>query len=330
MPEEYDPLNTSVADFDTTKDPEVEQGLKEPDQEPAKSTVPDAPEPEAKVEPEAKGSEVADGGELGPDAELADLGFPALPADLAENEDIARRYHETQFGIQKVLRQTQETKEALSKYADVAAKLENPATAREAFLALAEIQKRETGIDPLAEFRRTETRQEIDIPSDWEGFTLEQYEEAQELGCEYPSEYRTAKKLEARMEAKFKPYEQEREQARAQNATEQFLSQEAPRVMGFLSKTENGWPVTKEMVAKAYTEFPNLKDDLALAVMKTFPREYASHKASVVLKAQGTEGPELLTKGGTGSKGAVLHTLDPEADSVDLIHLIAENQAATR
>lgn len=325
MPEVFDPLSINPADYDLTTG--AEEAEVKP--EPAEAEPPETDEAEPETNVEESGD--ADGAESEVDAELAELGFPALPPELAADPDISKRYHETQYGIQKVLRQQMEVKQELSKYGEIAAKLEDPATAQEAFLALAQLQRELTGIDPLAGLRGPAQREDAsnaEVPDGWEGFTLAQYHEAQELGCEFPSEYRMAKKLEARMEGKFKPFEQERDQLKAQNQAQAFIDAEAPKVIGFLAKTENGWGVTKEMVASAIKQFPNLKDDLPRAVKMTFPDEFANHKAAAVLKAQGKPGPELLTKGGSMSKGVVLEPLDYDADSTDLIHKIAANLEA--
>jgi len=320
-PEAFDPLNISPADFVLTT--ETETPADQP--EPTKVIEPEveATEPEVKTEE----SEDADGVET-TDDELAELGFPALPPELAADEAIAKRYAETQYGIQKVLRQQMEVKQDLQKYADIAADLENPATAQKAFLALAEIQRNLTGIDPLEGLRgpsRAPEKASVEVPTEWDGFTPEQYTEAMELGCEYPSEYRMAKKLESRQEAKWKSIEDERAEARKQNEFNAFLDAEAPRVIGFLSKTENGWAPTKDMISTALKQFPNLKDDLPNAVIMAFPKEYAAHKVQAALKAQGQKGPELLTKGSSASKGVVLEPLDYDAPSTDLIHIIAAN-----
>jgi hypothetical protein len=327
MPEEFDPLSISPADYDLTTGSEG-QGEPEPEPAEAEPTTEDTTEPEAQAEE----PEDADGVESDVDADLAELGFPALPPELAEKPDIAKRYHETQYGIQKVLRQQQAIKNDLMDLDTFVEGIKTPETTQDGFDFLVNYIRDVTGIDVTTKYRSGSNRQEStyeeDLPAGWDGFTLAQYEEAQELGCEFPSEYRTAKKLEARMEAKFKPYEQERELSRTQSQAQAFLDTEAPRVIGFLAKTENGWGVTKDMVAQAIKEFPNLKDDLPKAVKRTFPDEYASHKAAAVLKAQGTPGPELLTKGGSNSRGVVLEPLDYDADSTDLIHKIAANLEA--
>ena len=344
MPEEYDPLNTAVTEFDPTTDPEVELGIK-----PAPEATPDAsakPDPAAQDQPDldppdSEAAETpadetgdADGGELKPDEELAELGFPALPADLAANPDIAKRYHETQFGIQKVLRQQQDIKGELEKYTEVTSLLENPATVREAFEKLAQVAHMTTGVDPLAAYRSGATQgreDEIDLPGDWEDakYTVADYKEATDLGFQYPGEYRAYKLAEKRFEERFGAIDKEREQTRAQAEAQTFLDSEAPKVMGYLAKTEQGWPVTKDMVAAALKQFPNMRDDLPRAVKMAYADEFAAHKAQAVLKAQGKEGPELLTKGGSSSRGVVLPEIDIETIStVDLIHKIAESQEA--
>lgn len=336
MPD-FDPLETSPADFDTSKNPEVVAGIATPEPEEEEPTPSSAPEPEAE-EPEAKPEEEpdaeeppADGSDLEPDEVLKELGFPALPPELAENPDFVKRYHEQQFGMHKVLKAQQNVLEGLRKYDEVAQKLENPATSVEAFRGMAEIVKQQTGIDIIAQLSsKAEPAKQIDVPDDWRDFTPEQYAEAMELGCEYPSEYLPAKRMEERILRKLAPYEEERTQAKAQSETQNFLAVEAPRTITFLAKTENGWQVTNDMVAAALKQFPDLKDDLPRAVKRAYPDEFAAHHKAAAIKALGQEGPEMLTKGGSASKGTVLEELDVDAPSADLIHKIAKNQQALK
>lgn len=351
----YDPMDISVHDMDATYDPETgvhsendeetqtdpEDGRDSGDEDPNADITEDGDDEEGKTESDESKSNQADGGDED-DEELKELGFPALPEELAANEEISKRYTETQYGISKLLRQQQEVVGNLRKYETLAADLtdiSNPELAQNAYKHIGEIIEKEFGVKVLgtSQVQSQQTPQISDVDGWdenqhlWEqaGLTKADYAEAVIEGvADYPGEYKAFKRAVSKFESRFEKIEQKDKAAEALKAEQAFLDQEAPRAIGFLAKTENGWGVTKDMVSNALKQFPNMKGDIPKAVKMTYPDEFANHKAQAILKAQGKEGPEMLTKGGSGSKGTVLHRIDPDAPMSESVHLIAENLAA--
>lgn len=324
----FDPLEISIHDMDASIDPEP--GSTEPDLGlPVETSTEETKPEETKVETDKVEAEPADGDEE-PD-ELAALGFPKLPEELAENAEISKRYEEVQYGISKVLRQQQEVLQTLRPYEKLAKDLENPETAQEAYDFLGKHLIEEgilkPGVQPQVQEINSDEWEENRTAWEGKGLTKDDYADAQAKGFEYPGEYKAYKLAKSENDAKYAPLEKERETMKAQKAFNDLVDAEHPRVAGFLAKTENGWSVTKEMVATAL-KTPGAIDDLPTAIKRAFPDEYANHKVQAALKVQTAEGPELLTKGGSGAKGAVLQPLDPDAPSSKLIHQIYENSQA--
>ena len=325
---EFDPLAVSVHSMDSGLDPETDPTDTPPVQSEVKTEV---EEPEKETETEVE-TEPADGEE---DDDLAALGFPALPDELKDNPDISKRYEETQYGIQKVVRQQQDVLAELRKYEKLATDLNDPATAQTAYDFLGK-QLQEEGLLKLSAPAQIDTSENADQwkewRDDWEnrGLTKADFDDALTRNYlpDYPGEYKAYRDAKAENDLRFGPIDQERKQTQESRAHQDFVDKEHPRVAGFLAKTENGWSVTKEMVSQAVKEFPHLKDDLVTAVKRTFPNEYANHKVQAVLAAKGDEGPEMISNGSSASRGKVLHEIDPDASASADVHKIAENLAA--
>lgn len=334
----FDPLAVSVHSMDSGLDPE-----KDPTETPpVQSAEAEVEESEKESETEAEESP-ADGEE---DDESGDeysalkngLAAPDLPEALRGDPEHEKRHAEYLYGIEKTVSKVQADLTTLQPYMPFAKGLSDPTTVRAEVPKFLEFLEKETGVAlrDLVGSPQPETGENAEAwkewRDDWEerGLTKADFDEAlsNNYKPDYPGEYKAFKDASARFESKFGVIDKERAESQAFKAHQDFVDQEFKRVSGFLAKTENGWSVTRDMVSQAVKEFPHLKDDLVQAVKKAFPDELANHKVQAVLAAQGKEGPELLSKGSSAAKGAVLHFIDPDAPSSADVHKIAENLAA--
>jgi len=87
--------------------------------------------------------------------------------------------------------------------------------------------------------------------------------------------------------------QKEREDSRKAAEHKAFVDDIAPKAIVKLSKLESGWKVTKAMVEKAITEFPQLRDDPARAVKAAFPDELKQHYAKLSAEKRKARGPEM-------------------------------------
>lgn len=119
---------------------------------------------------------------------------------------------------------------------------------------------------------------------------LEDWERA---GYESKGEYTLALRLEA----------VERERAAEKKASQEkdHLDTIAPRTIKRIANRDNGWVVTKEMVAEAVKALPSVTDPV-IAVQKWFSDERAKH-ASSLSRVKAKKGPESFPPNGrTNSK----------------------------
>lgn len=245
------------------------------------------------------------------DPELEALGFPALDPELAKDEAVAKRYYETQRGVAKVLEQAKAGKEevqqhleTLTPYVKYAQAFEDPNLKVAAFEALGK-ELGITGIAAPAQAVATEFGETDDYKSDLQSV----YNKAKaDAKAEALSEF----------EAKYGPdltaLRATREEQVKQKEFEAKVEKESKSVIGFLARTENGWGVTKEMVAQAMREMPDV--DPAVAVKRCFPDEYAAHKVAKATGAVTKKGPEMPSGSGSASRGKAMSDKHPLEASI--------------
>jgi len=308
QPTKVDPEEASIHDMDSTHKPSeageepLPQDEVHPDDDPVTKPV------EAQDEdPVTEQDEEKSDGDSDLDSELASLGFPELPDELKGNPEVYKRYIETQKGITKVLSQAKEGKTEAEKALEILKPYRH-------FVDIIEGDDKVAAANALkfiAQQIKVDLGQ-VEAPDD--GTPAWQKE-----GFEYEGEYKAYQRAKAdalkEFEAKFGPtveeFQQQKQEQTQAKEFQSFIDKEAPSVMGFLAKTENGWGVTKDMVAEAARQFPNMKDDLAKAVKMTFVDEFAAHKAGTT---KTKEGPEMLS--GSTSRAKVMPTGDPEEWSI--------------
>lgn len=347
---DFDPLDVTVHDLDPGKavseaaDEPLEQDKVLEDDDPTGTVKPSEKEEEEETDDsqaDADSAEKTADGAADIDEELAALGFPALDPKLASDPDVAKRYHETQFGIQKVLRQTQEAKaqvvsdlDTLKPYIGYIDALDNPATkVQAAKTLLAELK-----IDPadlLPETTRAQYQAQVsndDLPEVWNGQPPQDYQEALSIGLQYPGElaaYRAAvRSMESRLGPELQELRDAKTKAKAETDFNALIEAEAPRVIGYLAKVESGWRVTKEMVREAAKQFPQFKDDLPRAVKAAYPDEFANHKAGAVAKATGKKAPEMVDASSSASRADTAGLPEDPQDwldvPVEMIHRVGK------
>lgn len=237
------------------------------------------------------------------DPELEALGFPALDPELAKDEAVTKRYLETQRGIAKVLDQAKAGKEEVAKqietltpYVKYAQAFEDDNLKSAAYEALG----RELGITARPS-----------VPTDLPGeFEYESDTKVYEKAVA-DAEARALEKFEKLYGADLQALRADREAQAKQKEFESKVEKESKSVIGFLARTENGWGVTKEMVAQAMREMPDV--DPAVAVKRCFPDEYAAHKVAKATGAVTKKGPEMPSGSGSASRGKAMsdkHPLD--------------------
>lgn len=300
----HDPETASVHDFDVTN-ASTEETHDEvlTDDEPV-------PTEDAQVEDTAtEDVEEKSDGDSDIDSELASLGFPELPEELKGNPEVYRRYLETQRGITKVLDQAKAGKaeaeqaaEAIKPYKHAIDVLENGSV--EDVTKMLQFIAQERGVT----FAPVETTPDTDDDFEYEG-ERKAYQRAKADAL---------KEIEAKFGPTFQALQAQQAEQAKQAEFNSFIDREAPSVIGLLGKVD-GWGVTKEMVAAAVKQFPDLKDDIVKAVKMTHFEEYANHKAGIQAKVK--KGPEMLTS--STSKGKVRPEMnDPESASVHDIYAL--------
>lgn len=282
-------------DDSATKAEETDEDAEKPEETPAEEETP-APDEADAVDPE-----------------LEALGFPALDPELAKDEAVAKRYYETQRGVAKALGQVKAGKEevqqqieTLTPYVRYAQAFQDDTLKVAAYEALGKDLGITTGEAQLVQT-------EFGSEADYQGDLQKVYEKAKADALrEFESRYgEDLKGLRASREAEAK-----------QKEFESRVEKESKSVIGFLARTENGWGVTKEMVAQAMREMPDA--DPAVAVKRCFPDEYAAHKVAKATAAIPKKGPEMPTGSGTASRGKAMSDKHPLDAS---IHEIAEAHA---
>lgn len=271
--------------------------------------------------------------EAGDDDDADNLKLPDLPSELSENEAFRKRWAEIEVGVSQAVtkaksrlaeanlakEQLEGVAQELMPYYEYKQRLEDPATAREAFLQLANAVERMTGINPLAEDGSYESGDDFD---DWRnaGFSRQDYMDAKAHGIAYPSEYRAYKLAEERFAANpvFKEFQEQKKAAEERAKRDTLIDGIAPAVIGYFGKTDE-FPVTKEMVRKAIEEFPIEAGDVQAAiraVKRTYPDEYAKHHAQRAAKTYGKKRAPEMPESAT-ARGVSVKDIDPETATIE-------------
>jgi len=279
---DFDPLEMDMSTLDTSE-PETED-TPAAELDDTSETEQTNDETVADAEPLGEAEAEADGNESPLDAELHELGFPDLPADLAADPGTHKRWLDTQKGVKNML----DTVQPYYKYVKA---LENPETQAEAFEALFQATGyRPAGVTP-------------DAPAETE---LEDFE--------YPGEKLAYERALAEMERRYGPTLKQVAEQQTQTAQERAFAskvdKEAPAVIGYFGKAE-GFSVTKDMVSTAMRQHPNV--DVIQAVKMAHIDAFIAHKSGKSAK----KGPEMPSSGGSSSKGMALPNIAPE-DYADL------------
>ena len=300
-PQGFDPETASISDFDASHTPSQAEEPPLPQDEVLTDDDPPTKAEEAAVEDpvtEEEEEEKSDGDSPDLDPELASLGFPELPDELKGNPEVYKRYLETQKGIQKVLDQAKSGKTEAEKALEILKPYQH-------FVDVIEGDDKAAAANAL---RFIAEQIQVDLGAPPETSDDDDFEYEGERKAYQRAKAEAIKELEAKFGPFMQEFQQQKQEQAKQTEFQSFIDKEAPSVMGFLAKTESGWGVTKDMVATAAKQFPDLKDDLAKAVKMTFVEEYANHKAGVHAKVR--TGPEMLST--STSKGKVMPSGSPE------------------
>lgn len=252
---------------EVTKEPEVEEESATTDE------VPDEPETEEDLP-------------LRERLKLDDNVLEALP------EEARTRWDQQVAGLEKIDNKLTELAAHTVRLTNWEEALSNPDTAQDALLQL-EANLKEKGIDMRSVFGKptetTDNAPEFELESD------------QKLHASAVATAVKQAKTELLASLGYNPSDvkallDERAQAQRDTEFQSYVNGLTPRVAARAIKTE-GWTVTKEMVATAAKESPDLiKTDPIKALKKAFPDEYANHKAS---KATEKEVPTMVDGGTT-------------------------------
>jgi len=209
--------------------------------------------------------------------------------DQTNAPDEVRKVWERQWrGIEKQQRKLEQTATQYQSLIDWGASLDNKDTALEAFRSLAEQIKTFHGVTDL-ELYGTDNSATSDNTDSTDGI-----EEWQKLGFQYESDYIVWKKAQeeltklrqeiAPLKSEYEQLKALREQQESQAKFDKFIKATAPKVIAYFAKADNGFKVTKEMVAEAVKAYPTLAQNPVKAVKAHYSDERAAHYKALAAK----------------------------------------------
>lgn len=252
-------------------------------------------QPEAEADAEVKSDAEEDAEEdavFDPETLFRELNIPidSLPEE-ARTPEMERRIANFAYGIQRLVEQQKQAKEqltilveSLEPYGNLVDRLANPATAKDAYLELGRRLERELGVTlgvDEYDYLATADEDENDISS----------VKAAALAA-----------IEEKYGVTLKELQEEHEKRQAEARLREKIDKVAPTVIGYLKRTEAGWPVSKDMLVEAARQFPQIfEEDPARAVKAAFPDSLAEHKAKLVASKTAKRGPEMPKSQGAKS-----------------------------
>jgi hypothetical protein len=276
----------SLLEQEETKSPTIVETKQEPVAEPEKEPV--TSETDATEEPEVSA-----------DTDDPEISRFKLDAELAKIPGATKRWQDQLAGVEKVKNRYQELLGQAEPAISWVNRFGDPSTAARTYQELGQVLAQQHGI-PIEQFRGTTSQPTVDN-SDLEPWEKE--------GFDYQAEYNIYEKAKQaalkQVKDELAPYlneiqsiKQQREQAAALQQQQDWLDSVAPKTIKLLEKTENGWPVTKDMVNAAVSAFPQLRNDPAKAVKALYADELKEHTAKVASALMAPKGPEILPTGG--------------------------------
>jgi hypothetical protein len=291
-------------------DPGDEQQEDKPSPEEPKSDDPTADEVDSEDEGDDEEDEEEDSSHL-----------PDLDNEIAKlSPELKKRWEQQWKGVVKRESRLQEAEKRFEALASYEQAFADRATAAEAVRSLAEQLAKIHGQD-VAEYlggpeAAQQTYSEGDEPWVREGFQYEgewkAYRRAkEEAKRELADTYGLDQEL-------IRDLKEERERAKSAREMDAYLDKNTSKVVNTLRVQEDGWPVTRDMVAEAVKNLPQFKEKPADAVRMWFAKDLAKHaraKAAAAYKKT----PEMFDS--ATSRGMDLPT-DPM--EYRAIHAMAE------
>jgi DNA repair exonuclease SbcCD ATPase subunit len=283
-------------------------------------------EDQTAVDPDDEDEDGEDDADLDDDDDDDEFEYklPDLIPEIEASPEALKRVKDYERGINKIVERAKAKEaelteliprvQAMSEWGQA---FESPETAIEAYRELGQRLSQVHGLDLGAAEASTSKYEADDYGDDWEA-----------AGFDSPGEYRAYVKAKAEMEAMIKPYQAEleklkteRERAEQERQFRERVDKLAPKAIKALAVEDNGWKVTREMVAEAIQNLPQFADDPVKAV-----RMWHSDNRAKYMARKASEGSQRRTDMVKGKSAAQGHKMpDPgHVKAADILRILRD------